>query len=106
MNILHPVPNWFQLKTLVTPTQGAVWLKTNGELRQEGDLNQLIWKIPEMISYLSDLFTLHSGDIILSGTPSGVGPVQKGDQMHGYVEGVGELKVNVNLNTVVIQLNC
>ncbi len=77
------------------PTQGAVWLKTNGELRQEGDLNQLIWKIPEMISYLSDLFTLHSGDIILSGTPSGVGPVQKGDQMHGYVEGVGELKVNV-----------
>jgi len=77
------------------PIDGKVWLKTNGELRQEGDLNQLIWKVPEMISYLSDLFTLHSGDIILTGTPSGVGPVNRGDVMHGFVEGVGELKVNV-----------
>jgi fumarylpyruvate hydrolase len=77
------------------PNDGAVWLKINGETRQEGDLNQLIWKIPEMISYLSDLFTLHSGDIILSGTPAGVGPVKKGDEMHGHIAGVGDLKVNV-----------
>jgi fumarylpyruvate hydrolase len=77
------------------PNEGAVWLKINGETRQEGDLNQLIWKIPEMISYLSDLFTLHSGDIILTGTPAGVGPVQRGDEMHGHVAGVGDLKVNV-----------
>ena len=78
------------------PTEGAVWLKINGETRQEGDLNQLIWKIPEMISYLSDHFTLHSGDIILTGTPSGVGPVVKGDKMHGHVAGVGDLHVNVS----------
>ena len=77
------------------PNEGAVWLKINDEICQEGDLNQLIWKIPDMISYLSDLFTLHPGDIILTGTPSGVGPVQKGDKMHGYVAGVGELRVNV-----------
>ena len=77
------------------PNAGAVWLKINGETRQEGDLNQLIWKIPDMISYLSDLFTLHSGDIILTGTPSGVGPVHKGDKMHGHVAGVGDLRVNV-----------
>lgn len=77
------------------PNEGAVWLKINGETRQEGDLNQLIWKIPEMISYLSDLFTLHSGDVILTGTPSGVGPVRKGDKMHGHVAGVGDLNVNV-----------
>ena len=77
------------------PNAGAIWLKINGETRQEGDLNQLIWKIPEMISYLSDLFTLHAGDIILTGTPAGVGPVQKGDNLHGYVEGVGDLKVKV-----------
>lgn len=77
------------------PVEGAVWLKINGETRQEGDLNQMIWKIPEMISYLSDHFTLHSGDIIQTGTPAGVGPVQRGDTMHGFVEGVGELKVNV-----------
>lgn len=77
------------------PTKGAVWLKINGETRQEGDLNQLIWKIPEMISYLSDLFTLHSGDVILTGTPSGVGPVQRGDRLHGHVAGVGDLNLNV-----------
>lgn len=77
------------------PQEGTVWLKINGETRQEGDLNQLIWKIPEMISYLSDHFTLNSGDIILTGTPAGVGPVQRGDQMHGHVEGVGDLKVAV-----------
>nr|WP_114284897.1 fumarylacetoacetate hydrolase family protein [Candidatus Halocynthiibacter alkanivorans] len=77
------------------PDSGAVWLKINGEMRQEGDLNQLLWKIPEMISYLSDLFTLKAGDVILTGTPSGVGPVQRGDKMHGHVAGVGDLRVDV-----------
>ena len=77
------------------PVEGDVWLKINGEIRQQGNLDQLIWKIPEMIAYLSELFTLHSGDIILTGTPSGVGPVQRGDQLHGHVGGVGDLKVNV-----------
>lgn len=75
--------------------QGAIWLKINGETRQEGDINQMIWKIPEMISYLSELFTLQAGDIILTGTPSGVGPVQRGDRLHGHVEGVGDLEMVV-----------
>ncbi|MEM7427002.1 MAG: fumarylacetoacetate hydrolase family protein [Pseudomonadota bacterium] len=77
------------------PDQGAVWLKVNGEVRQEGDLNQLIWKVPEMISYLSGLFELRAGDLIMSGTPSGVAAVQRGDELHGFVEGVGELRTNV-----------
>jgi fumarylpyruvate hydrolase len=77
------------------PVDGAVWLKVNDEIRQQGNLDQLIWKIPEMIAYLSELFTLHSGDIILTGTPSGVGPVQRGDKLHGHVAGVGDIKVNV-----------
>jgi fumarylpyruvate hydrolase len=77
------------------PVEGTVWLKVNDEIRQQGNLDQLIWKIPEMIAYLSELFTLHSGDIILTGTPSGVGPVHRGDKLHGHVGGVGELKVNV-----------
>ncbi len=77
------------------PTQGAVWLDVNGERKQTGDLNQMIWKVPEMISYLSGLFELAPGDIIMSGTPSGVGPVQRGDVLKGHVEGVGDLEVRV-----------
>ncbi len=77
------------------PAVGAVWLKVNGEVRQEGDLNQLIWKVPEMISYLSGLFELKAGDLIMSGTPSGVAAVQRGDELHGFVEGVGELRTKV-----------
>jgi len=74
---------------------GAIWLKVNGETRQSGDVNQMIWKTAEMISILSGLFTLQPGDVILTGTPSGVGPIDRGDKMHGHVEGVGDLHVTV-----------
>lgn len=77
------------------PVEGRVELKVNGAVKQEGDLNQMIWKVPEMISYLSEYFTLAAGDVILSGTPSGVGPVEKGDVMEVTVEGVGTMTVNV-----------
>ncbi|MCI5111570.1 MAG: fumarylacetoacetate hydrolase family protein [Marivita sp.] len=77
------------------PDQGRVELKVNGEVRQEGDLNQMIWKVPEMISYLSEYFELAPGDVILSGTPSGVGPVVKGDTMEMSIEGLGSLTVTV-----------
>ena len=74
---------------------GRITLKVNGDLRQEGDLNQLIWKIPEMISYLSDFFELKPGDVIMTGTPAGVGAVSPGDVLEGDVEGVGTLTVRV-----------
>lgn len=77
------------------PDAGDIWLKVNGELRQSGDLNQMIWKTAEMISILSTLFVLQPGDIILTGTPSGVGPVNRGDVMHGHIDGVGELQITV-----------
>ena len=67
----------------------------NGKEAQKGDLNQLIWKVPEAISYLSGLFRLAAGDIIMTGTPAGVGPVQRGDKLEGHVDGVGDLRVTV-----------
>ena len=73
-----------------------IWLDVNGETRQNGNLDQLIWNIPEIISYLSGLFTLTPGDLIYSGTPSGVGAIVKGDVMVGAVEGVGEIIINVS----------
>jgi fumarylpyruvate hydrolase len=77
------------------PSEGKLVLKVNGETRQEGDLNQMIWKVPEMISYLSEYFELAAGDIIQSGTPAGVGPVVKGDVMTMTVDGLGSLLVTV-----------
>ena len=77
------------------PSDGRIALKVNGELRQEGDLNHMIWKVPEMISYLSDYFELAAGDVILSGTPSGVAAVERGDVMELRVEGLGTMTVMV-----------
>nr|WP_207140334.1 fumarylacetoacetate hydrolase family protein [Rhodovibrio salinarum] len=77
------------------PDAGAIWLDVNGERRQEGDLVQMIWKVPEMIAILSGLFTLQPGDLIMTGTPAGVGPVQRGDRLHGHVAGIGALEVAI-----------
>ncbi|MEP2639570.1 fumarylacetoacetate hydrolase family protein [Roseobacter sp.] len=74
---------------------GAITLKVNGDLRQEGDLAQLIWKTPEMISYLSEYFELAAGDVIMTGTPSGVGPVVKGDVMDIATPALGTHRVTV-----------
>ena len=81
--------------TIGYPDVGAVWLEVNGELRQNGDLNQMIWKLPEIISYLSGLFTLAPGDLIYTGTPAGVGATVRGDELHGGVAGVAELEISV-----------
>jgi fumarylpyruvate hydrolase len=77
------------------PSQGSVRLMVNGEVRQEGDLNQLIWNVPDTIAYLSTLFTLQPGDLIFSGTPAGVGPIKKGDVLEGEVVGLPLLKTRI-----------
>lgn len=75
--------------------RGRIALTVNGDLKQEGYLNQMIWKVPEMISYLSEYFELAAGDVIMSGTPAGVGPVKKGDVMVVTVDGLGSMTVKV-----------
>lgn len=76
-------------------SKGAIWLEVNGQRKQTGDLSHMIWDVPGQIAYLSTLFELKQGDLIFSGTPAGVGAIKKGDVMHGHVDGVGDIKVEV-----------
>jgi len=78
-----------------SPSKGAIWLDVNGQRRQTGDLEQMIWDVPNQIAFLSGLFELRAGDLIFTGTPSGVGSVKKGDVMRGHIDGVGDLDVKV-----------
>ncbi len=77
------------------PSTGKIWLMVNGETKQEADLAEMIWDVPHIIAYLSELFTLQPGDLIYTGTPAGVGPIQLGNVMHGGVENVGEIEIKV-----------
>src|SRR5687768_17084003 len=75
------------------PDQGEIWLRVDGEQRQRGDLSQQIWKVPEAISYLSGLVTLRPGDLLMTGTPSGVGRIEPGNKLEGHIDGIGDVVV-------------
>ncbi|HET6157513.1 MAG TPA: fumarylacetoacetate hydrolase family protein [Dongiaceae bacterium] len=77
------------------PAKGAIRLNINETIRQQGDLSEMIWSVPEIIAHLSRLFELKAGDLIFTGTPAGVGPVQRGDRLHGTIDGVGELRITI-----------
>jgi len=74
---------------------GEIALSVNGSIRQCGQLSQMIWSIAEIISELSDYLTLKPGDLIFTGTPSGVGPIESGDQLNAYIDNIGELKFSI-----------
>ncbi len=76
-------------------TKGAIWLNVNGAQKQRGDLTELIWSVAEVISNLSEYFTLEPGDLIYTGTPAGVGKVQKGDTLVGGVDGLSDLSITL-----------
>ncbi len=90
-----PVGPLHQVSEVGHPKTGEIALTVNGELRQSGDLSQMIWKVPEMIAYLSEYFELAAGDVILSGTPAGVGPIVRGDVMVVSIAGLNPLQVEV-----------
>jgi fumarylpyruvate hydrolase len=77
------------------PAKGKITLKVNGQVRQDGDLNQMIWNVPETINKLSEMVELAAGDIIMTGTPSGVAACVAGDKLECEVEGVGKLTVTI-----------
>ena len=86
---LQPVPKVAHF------TQGAIWLKVNGQVKQTANLNQMMWSVAEQISKLSSAFELMPGDIIFSGTPENVGPVVRGDVMEGHIDGLPDIRVRV-----------
>jgi fumarylpyruvate hydrolase len=86
---IHPATKTGHIKA------GPIWLKVNGQVKQDANLNMMTWSVAEQIANLSTFYELFPGDIIYSGTPENVGPVVKGDVMTGHVEGIYEINVKV-----------
>ena len=86
---LHPV------SSVGHPSRGKISVSVDGEPRQSSDLSDMIWSVPEQISILSRYFELKAGDIIFTGTPEGVGKVERGQTMRAYVEGLGAISLAV-----------
>lgn len=81
--------------TLGHPRDARIWLEVNGALRQEGNLNEMIWPIADVISHLSRLVTLAPGDLIYTGTPAGVAALAPGDRVRGGVDGVTQFELSI-----------
>ena len=77
------------------PRGGRIWLAVNGELRQDGDLAQQIWGVAASIAHLTTLFELAPGDLIMTGTPAGVGSVNRGDKVTGGIAGIADIEITV-----------
>ena len=77
------------------PTAGRIWLAVNSQIRQDAGLNELIWGVAESIAELSRLFELAPGDLLFTGTPAGVGPLEPGDEVTGGIEGIDEIQITI-----------
>lgn len=77
------------------PAAGTIALLVNGEIRQHGDLADMMWKVPQIVAELSALVRLAAGDLIYTGTPAGVGPLQRGDRLEGTVAGLPPLRARI-----------
>lgn len=90
-----PMAAIYPVSAVGHPENAEIWLHVNGVEKQRGNINDLIWPVADVISYLSRFFTLQPGDLIMTGTPEGVGPVVAGDTLRGHIEGLGELQVQI-----------
>jgi 2-keto-4-pentenoate hydratase/2-oxohepta-3-ene-1,7-dioic acid hydratase in catechol pathway len=81
-----PLSKWIPLSELSNKEKVAIQLEKNGELKQDGDSTQMITSIPALIAYMSNIFTLRTGDVILTGTPAGVGPLESGDELKATLD--------------------
>ncbi len=90
-----PISNFTSVDNISDPNNLQLTLKVNGTIRQQGNTNQMMRSIETIIAEFSKIYTLEPGDIILTGTPAGVGRIESGDCLEGYIEKVGTLKVSV-----------
>ena len=84
------------VETIGHPESGLIELSVNGEIKQSGDLRDLVNSPAELVAYLSSFYHLGPGDLIYTGTPSGVGPVLPGDHIEGRIQGVGEINLSIS----------
>jgi fumarylpyruvate hydrolase len=89
ISAIHPVSD------VGHPRRGAIWLKVNGAERQRADLSEMIWSVPEIIAELSTYYALAPGDLIFTGTPAGVGALERGDEIEGGIDGLGILRTRI-----------
>ncbi len=77
------------------PSSGRIWLAVNETIKQDAGIGELIWSVPELVAAISRSMALRPGDLIMTGTPAGVGPVQPGDVLTGGVDGIGAVRVTI-----------
>lgn len=90
-----PIGALVPASSITGPLSGRIELRVNGVVRQASDLSNMIWSVAETVAYLSRLVRVAPGDLIFTGTPEGVGAVQRGDILEGTVEGVGAVKTRI-----------
>jgi 2-keto-4-pentenoate hydratase/2-oxohepta-3-ene-1,7-dioic acid hydratase in catechol pathway len=78
------------------PAQARLTIKVNGETRQDANTEDLVMPIPQLIEFMTSFYSLHAGDVILTGTPQGVGPIKPGDVMEAWIERIGTMRVDVS----------
>jgi 5-carboxymethyl-2-hydroxymuconate isomerase len=91
-----PIGSFFSLETLSNLGELKIELFVNSELKQSGNTNQMIFPPGNLLEYITSIFTLEPGDIVLTGTPSGVGPIKSGEQLKGVIENIGEINFSVS----------
>lgn len=90
-----PIAPLHRVANVGHPAKGRIWLAVNGAVKQDADLAELIWPVPDIISILSRSMTIRPGDLIMTGTPAGVGAIVPGDKVTGGIEGLGEIAIAI-----------
>ena len=91
-----PVSNIHTVAEIGHPASGRIWLAVNGETRQDGNIDQMIWSVTESIAEISTYGRLAPGDLIYTGTPAGVGPIVAGDRLEGGIDGVDQIVIDIS----------